>query len=64
MAEAAIKSGSAEPLSAQQLAIESGAKTLHGTVTDRVARMYQVIRSYGPPRVTLERSVHRILQGN
>lgn len=44
-------------LSAQEEAIESGKKVLHGTVTDRVLRMYEAIRGYGPPRVTLDRAV-------
>ncbi len=43
----------AKSLSAQELAIESGKKVLHGTVTDRVLRMYEEIRAYGPPRVGL-----------
>ena len=44
-------------MSAQEHAIESGAKLLHGTATDRVVRMYDAIRAYGPPRVTLDRAV-------
>ena len=44
-------------LSTQERAIESGTKVLEGHVTDRVLRMYEAIRSYGPPRVALERSV-------
>ena len=44
-------------LSAQEEAIESGQKVMHGTVTDRVLRMYEAIRGYGPPRVTLDRAV-------
>ena len=44
-------------LSAQEQAIESGNTVLHGTVTDRVVRMYEAIRAYGPPRVTLDRAV-------
>ncbi len=44
-------------LSAQEAAIESGKKVLHGTVSDRVLRMFEAIRSYGPPRLTLERAV-------
>jgi hypothetical protein len=44
-------------LSAQELAIESGKKVVHGTVTDRVLRMYEAIRAYGPPRITLDRAV-------
>ncbi len=44
-------------LSAQELAIESGQKVIHGSVTDRVLRMYDRLRAYGPPRVSLDRSV-------
>lgn len=44
-------------LSAQEDAIEKRTKVLHGTVTDRVLRMFEKMRSYGPPRVALERSV-------
>ena len=47
----------ARALSAQEQAIESGKKVVHGTVTDRVLRMYEAIRAYGPPRVTLDRAV-------
>jgi pyruvate formate-lyase/glycerol dehydratase family glycyl radical enzyme len=49
--------GTARTLSAQEQAIESGNKVLHGIVTDRVQRMYESIRAYGPPRVTLDRAV-------
>lgn len=45
-----------EVLSAQEAAIESGKAALHGNVTDRVLRMYEAIRAYGPPRVTLDRA--------
>ena len=44
-------------LSAQENAIHEGKKVLHGTVTDRVLRMFERTRAYGPPRVALERSV-------
>ncbi len=44
-------------LSAQEQAIESGTKVLHGTVTDRVLRLYEAIRAYGQPRVSLDRAV-------
>jgi pyruvate formate-lyase/glycerol dehydratase family glycyl radical enzyme len=47
----------AQVLSAQEQAIESGKKVVHGTVTGRVLRMYEAIRAYGPPRVTLDRAV-------
>src|SRR5512139_3529939 len=45
-------------LSAQEKAIAEGKKVLHGTATDRVLRMFDAIRSYGPPRVALERAVY------
>src|SRR5512143_2311259 len=45
-------------LSAHEQAIVDGKKILHGTATDRVLRMLDAIRSYGPPRVTLERAVY------
>ncbi len=45
-------------LSAQEAAIESGKKVLCGSVTDRILRMFEAIRSYGPPRVALERAVY------
>ncbi|MGE5809997.1 MAG: pyruvate formate lyase family protein, partial [Ignavibacteria bacterium] len=45
-------------LSVQEQAIENGSKILHGTATDRVLRMFEAIRSYGPPRVALERAVY------
>src|SRR5512134_1070609 len=45
-------------LSAQEQAIENGKKVMHGTATDRVLRMFAAIRSYGPPRVALERAVY------
>jgi len=44
-------------LSAQEAAIASGAAVMHGTVTERVLRMYEAIRGYGPPRVALDRGV-------
>ncbi len=47
----------AQVLTAQEQAIEGGKKVMHGTVTDRVLRMYEAIRGYGPPRVTLDRAV-------
>src|SRR5512137_2618597 len=48
----------APALSRQEAAIASGKKVLHGTVTDRVLRMFEAIRSYGPPRVALERAIY------
>ena len=44
-------------LSTQESAIESGRQVVHGTATDRVLRMFEAIRAYGPPRVTLDRAV-------
>ena len=44
-------------LSAQEQAIESGKTVVHGTVTDRVLRLYETVRAYGPPRATVERAV-------
>ncbi|MBP7937560.1 MAG: glycyl radical protein [Phycisphaerae bacterium] len=46
-----------QTLSAQELAIANGKKVVHGTATDRVLRMYEAIRAYGPPRVSLDRAV-------
>src|SRR5512144_2219671 len=48
----------APELSTQEQAIIEGRKVLHGTVTDRVLRMFEAIRSYGPPRVALERAIY------
>lgn len=45
-------------LSAQEQAIVDGKKVLHGTASDRVLRMFETIRSSGPPRVALERAVY------
>jgi hypothetical protein len=45
-------------LSAQEQAIADGKKVLYGTATDRVLRMFEAIRSYGPPRVALERAIY------
>ena len=44
-------------LSAQELAIESGRRTLHDNVSERVLRIFDSIRAYGSPRVTLDRAV-------
>ena len=44
-------------LSAQEQAIESGKTVVHGTVTDRVLRLYKAVREYGPPRASVERAV-------
>ena len=45
-------------LSAQEAAIASGSKLLHGHASDRVVRMFEAIRSGGAPRVALERAVY------
>lgn len=45
-------------LTAQEQAIVDGKKVLHGTATDRVLRLFDAIRSYGPPRVALERALY------
>ncbi len=45
-------------LSAQELAIETGRRTLHGNASDRVLRMFDAIRAYGSPRVTVDRAVY------
>ena len=47
----------APTLSAQEEAIESGKQVMHGTVTDRVLRLYEAIHPSQPPRVALERAV-------
>lgn len=44
--------------SAQEEAMVRGRKVVHGSVTDRVARMLDAIRAYGPPRVALERAAY------
>jgi len=44
-------------LSAQEQAIESGAKSMHGNVTDRILRLMEAIRGHGDPRLTVDRSV-------
>src|SRR4051794_12531194 len=50
-------SAAAGTSSTQEQAIREGKKVLHGKVTDRVRRMFEAMRAYGPPRVALERSV-------
>jgi pyruvate formate-lyase/glycerol dehydratase family glycyl radical enzyme len=47
-----------EELSRQEWAIHSGAAAVHGTITDRVQRLYDAIRASYRPRVTLERAVY------
>ena len=44
-------------LSAQEQAIESGKTVTHGTVTDRVMRLYDAVRAYGQPRASIDRAV-------
>lgn len=44
-------------LSAQEEAISSGRKTVHGTASDRVLRLYEAIHPSDPPRVALDRAV-------
>ncbi|HQR78382.1 MAG TPA: pyruvate formate lyase family protein, partial [Burkholderiaceae bacterium] len=48
----------AAALSAQELAIEQGAKALHGNISERVLRIFDAIRGYGSPRVTVHRAVY------
>src|SRR5512137_2750194 len=45
-------------LSTQEQAIAEGKRILRGTVTDRVLRMFEAIRTSGTPRLTLERAVY------
>ena len=52
-----MPSSSATAFSAQEQAIASGAQSMRGIVSDRVLRLYEGMRAYGPPRVCLERSV-------
>ena len=56
-ATTAHKPATERVLSAQEAAIASGTNVIHGTITDRVSRMHEAIRAYGPPRVTLDRAV-------
>src|SRR5512136_2648003 len=53
-----IKEQTASALSAQEQAIADGKKVLHGTATDRVLRLFEAIRNYGPPRAALERAIY------
>jgi hypothetical protein len=57
LAESSQSAAADRVLSAQEHAIESGNTVVHGTVTDRVLRLNDAIRAYGPPRVTLDRAV-------
>src|SRR5512136_2485015 len=56
--ETMMNEGITPVLSAQEQAIVDGKKVLHGTVTDRVLRLFEAVRSYGPPRVALERAIY------
>lgn len=42
-------------LSAQEAAIEGGSTVVHGSASERVVRLYEAIRAFGPPRVALDR---------
>ena len=53
-----MNAGIPSALSAQEKSIVDGKKVLHGTVTERVLRMFETIRTSGPPRVALERAVY------
>jgi formate C-acetyltransferase len=53
-----MNSNASTVLSAQEQAILDGKKVLHGTVTDRVLRMFDAIRAYGPPQIALERAIY------
>ena len=44
-------------LTTQEHAIAAGLRSIHGQVTDRVLRLFDGMRAYGPPRVCLERAV-------
>ncbi len=44
-------------LTAQEEAIESGKHTLGDNVSERILRLFEAIRAYGPPRASLERAV-------
>jgi hypothetical protein len=44
-------------LSAQEQVIAEGKKTLHGSITDRILRMRDAVRSHGDPRVQLNRAM-------
>ena len=44
-------------LSTQEQAIETGSLVMHGTVSDRVLRMYEAVLNYGPPRAFIDRAV-------
>ena len=44
-------------LSAQEAAIQSGQRIMHGHVTPRILRMFEAIRATGEPRIGLERAI-------
>ncbi len=44
-------------LSAQELAIENGSRALQGNISERVLRLFEAIRAFGSPRVTLDRAL-------
>lgn len=53
-----MSAATASVLPAQEAAIESGKNGLYGTVTEQVLRIFEATRSYGPPRVALERAIY------
>lgn len=52
-----MTSMTAPTLTAQERAIAEGKTALYENVSDRILRMYEAIRAYGPPRVALDRAV-------
>jgi formate C-acetyltransferase len=52
-----MTSMTAPTLTAQERAIAEGKTSLYENVSDRVLRLYEAIRAYGPPRVALNRAV-------
>lgn len=53
-----MSAATAPVLSAQEKAIVDGKAVLHGSASERVLRLFNKIRSYGPPRVALERAIY------
>src|SRR5512139_285915 len=49
---------STQVLSTQEQAIAEGKRVLHGTASERVLRIFDAVRAYGPPRVALERAIY------
>ena len=47
-----MQTNTAQVLTAQEIAINEGRKTLYEGATDRVLRLLEAIRGYGPTRVT------------